>query len=322
VLVGRGKLMGSAIVLAVSAGLLSCNVAWGGSDSGFAVSPASGQVNVPANQPQVSYSVQLTNFNSVDKTFALSVVDFGSLDESGGVAFLGVPTSELEHKYGLAAWMSLPQTTITVPASKTVTVPVVIENRSSLAPGGHYGAILATALTAGADGSDSVGVKQVLSSLVLVTKQGGLIERLGLVSQTMSASWWHLPSTVEQRYHNTGNVHLTPRGVVSVVDPLGHEVERSAINEDSNIVLPSTYRRYATRLYGDGQAWLPGRYTVVSSYRYDGTTQTNIFRVSFWYVGAVVVWLVVGFALLVTLGIIWWMRGRNWFFWVKWRKRR
>jgi hypothetical protein len=277
---------------------------------GFSVSPAYGELSVPDDKPQMSYSVKLTNSNATDQLFSLSTVDFGSLDENGGVAFLGVQTSELEHKYGLASWMQLPQTSMQVPAGKTVEVPVVIDNRPSLAPGGHYGAVLATALTAGSGAKNSVGIKQVLSSLLLVTKQGGLRQHLGLVAQTSDASWWRLPGRVTQRFQNTGNVHLVPRGVVSVKDPFGKEVERTAINEDSKIVLPDSFRRLNSTLIPVGKGWMPGRYTLVASYRYDGTDSTTLVVQRFWYAGMALVWLVVALAVLAAAGLAWWLWSR------------
>lgn len=282
---------------------------------GFAVSPAFGQITVAQNQPQVTYDVELTNHNTQDQAFALSLVDFGSLDENGGVAFLGTPTSELQHKYGLASWMTLPESSLVVPAGKTVTVPVVIQNRESLAPGGHYGALLATALTAGSGGGDSVGVKQVLSSLLLVTKEGGLKQELSVVSQTPQAGWWNLPTELTQRYHNTGNVHLVPRGVVSVKDPFGREVVRGAINEDSKVILPDTFRNYTTELIAVAQAWWPGRYRIITSYRFDGTDQVKIYERDTVYAGSVIAWILILLVVSAAAGLVWWLWGRprGWF---------
>ncbi len=282
---------------------------------GFIISPAFQSVILTAGQTHTQYALQLTNSTPTDQNFRLSAVDFGSLDESGGVAFLGIPTSELEHRYGLAAWMKLGTNTVFVAAAKSVQVIVTIDNRASLAPGGHYGAILATAVTdTGKDtaGDPRVNLRQVLSSLVLLTKDGGINAELKLTSQSVNRSGLRMPSATSQRFQNTGNVHLVPRGTVVIKDPAGRVVSRGALNDGSGTILPESFRRYDTPLMSIGAPWLPGRYQAVTTYRYDGTEQTKTLATSFWYVGQGIVWI----AAVAVVGCVGWL---GWFFW---RRRR
>lgn len=282
---------------------------------GFTVAPAFEQVRIKADQPRAEYRLKIRNHNALDQNFRLSLVDFGALDEGGGVAFLGTPASELEHRYGLASWMTLEKEAVFVRAGTEVEVVVAIENRSSLAPGGHYGAVLATAVTdtgqIGLEGK--VGVKQVLSSLVLVSKEGGAEVGLRLSAQTPDHRGWRLPTKVEQRFQNIGNIHVVPRGVTEVRDMTGRVVMRGALNEQSGVILPESFRRYTTPLLTVGKAWLPGRYQLVTTYRYDGTEQTKTGVVSFWYVGTLVVWLVM-LGVVLAIGAL-----AVWLFW--WRPR-
>ncbi len=303
-----------AATLVWTAGLGSAQPALAASQ-GFVISPAFQSVVLTAEQNEAQYALQLTNTTPTDQNFRLSAVDFGSLDESGGVAFLGTPTSELEHRYGLAAWMSLGTNTIFVAAGKSVQVNVTITNRPSLAPGGHYGAILATAVTdtGGVSGTDPrVNLRQVLSSLVLLTKDGGINARLKLVSQSVDQFGLRMPSNVYQRFQNLGNVHLVPRGTVTITDPLGRVVRRGALNDGSGTILPESFRRYETPLLTVGAAWLPGRYKAETSYRYDGTYQTQTSIITFWYVGLAIVWI----AALAVAGVFGLLG------WLLWRRRR
>jgi len=282
---------------------------------GFVISPAFQSLALMAGQTQAQYALQLTNTTPNDQNFRLSAVDFGSLDESGGVAFLGTPSSELEHRYGLAAWMNLGTNTVFVAAGKSVQVSVTIANRTSLAPGGHYGAILATAVTdTGKDlaGDPRVNLRQVLSSLVLLAKDGGIDAELKLSNQTLNHSGLRMPSATTQRFQNTGNVHLVPRGTVVVKDPTGRVVSRGALNDGSGTILPESFRRYDTPLLSVGIAWLPGRYQAVTTYRYDGTENTKTLATSFWYVGLGIIWVAV-VAAASCLGLL------GWLFW--WRRR-
>lgn len=284
----------------------------GAADSGFAVSPAFAQVEVRSDVPSAGYTLQIVNHNAVGQNFVLSVVDFGALDESGGVAFLGSPVSELEHKYGLASWMSLEKNTVYVAAGQTAAVKVAVDNRQSLAPGGHYAAVLATAVNdPGTPAGDRVGVKQVVSSLVLVTKDGGARADLKLVSQDGRGDWWSLPSAVVQRFQNTGNVHVVPRGVIELKDPAGRVVKRAAINDGSQVILPESFRQYKTALQSLKAAILPGRYKLVSTYRYDGIEATAKLETSFWYAGQIVVWIVAAGALAAAILLGWWLWKRQ-----------
>ena len=281
---------------------------------GFIISPAFQSVILTVGQSQAQYAIQLTNTTSIDQNFRFSAVDFGSLDESGGVAFLGVPTSEIEHRYGLAAWMDLGANTVFVAAGKSVQVNVTIENRPSLASGGHYGAILATAITdAGKDtlGDPRVNLRQVLSSLVLLTKDGGINAELKLTSQGVNRSGVRIPTSIAQRFQNAGNVHLVPRGTVVVKDPAGRIVLRGALNDGSGTILPESFRRYETPLISVGGAWLPGRYQAVTTYRYDGTENTKTLTTGFWYVGLGFIWIFTLVA-LACIGLLGWLLWRRW----------
>ncbi len=282
-------------------------------NKGYAVSPALQEMSLRTDQSQAEYTLTVANHSTAAQMFRLSALDFGALDESGGVAFLGEAESEIEHKYGLASWMKLGQDGVSVPAGGSVGVRVVIDNRESLAPGGHYGAVLATAVTepSGVASAPRVGVKQVLSSLILLVKDGGGLPDLRLVSQDPAGSWWRLPVLVEHRFQNMGRVHAVPRGVVSVRDPMGRVVTRGGLNEGSGTVLPESFRRYKTPLTAMAVALLPGRYEVATVYRYDGADSTKTMVTGFWYGGSPVVWSAAVFVIAAGAGLWWWLRRRR-----------
>jgi hypothetical protein len=277
------------------------------------VSPIYQDAHLAVDQAEVHYVVHLTNRTAEPQDFKLSTVDFGSLNDSGGVAFLGTSTSDFSKKYGLASWMKLDQSTVDVPSGKSVEVGVTIANSDSLTVGGHYGAILATAQTAPEDGviRPRVGVFEVLSSLLLLVKDGPAVNRaMEVVSQTTNGSLMKFPGTVTDKFRNTGNVHVVPRGVVEIRDPLGRLVARGAINEDSGIMLPQMERKYETPLMRLAAVYLPGRYSVNLTYRFDGTTSTKSFTASIWYLGRAGVWGGLAVILLILGAGVWGLRRR------------
>jgi len=71
-----------------------------------------------------------------------SSLDFKSLNESGGWAFVTNGTDQLGHKYGLASWLTIPPDLIELQPNQTKPVKITVDNRSDLSPGGHYAAVL------------------------------------------------------------------------------------------------------------------------------------------------------------------------------------
>jgi hypothetical protein len=150
----------------------------------------------------------------------------------------------------------------------------------------------------------------VVSSLVLAEKTGGAERRLVLASQSGDGGWGQLPGKLTQRFQNAGNVHVVPRGVTEVRDPWGRVVARGALNAESAIVLPESFRKYKTPLTSVAGAWWPGQYEVRTTYRYDGADEAavKVLSMHVWYAGTVVVWLgLLGVGALLALAV-WWLR--------------
>lgn len=281
------------------------------SPSAASISPAYQEIDVSQNAPQQSFTFKLTNKSNYAQRYDLSAVDFGTLDETGGVAFLGDNTTNFEQKYGLASWLTLEKTIVFADPGQTQTLRVTIENRESLAPGGHYGAILvkASPQDVSAEG-DKVELQAVLSSLILVKKEGGLRYGLSLSGETDNANRLRLPSVINLRFQNSGNVHAVPRGLIRVVDPAGHEVARGVINTDSSFILPESFRRLQVATLPLARAWLPGRYRLAVQYRYDGSNQVTTWEKSFWLLPSDLVWTLAVVALALGGCIIWFLRRR------------
>src|SRR3989344_2957199 len=101
-----------------------------GEQRGLTVSPAFQEIILDQQDQEKNFVVSVANDTGVSVTLRLSVFDFGSLDESGGVALLGA-SSDLEKKYALASWMRLEKDTLTLDPGETGKVRVTIENRDS-----------------------------------------------------------------------------------------------------------------------------------------------------------------------------------------------
>jgi hypothetical protein len=299
-------LISTVVTLLIPAGIVRA-------DSGYSITPAFQDADINT-QPSQNLAVQIDNNTDHDQSFKLTASDFGSLNESGGVAFLGSTTDDFQRRYGLTSWLGIDHNVVFVPKQGSSKVIVTVQNRQSLSPGGHYGALLATAITDEGQpkaAAPQVGLHIVLSSLILLTKEGGAAPSLKLVSEDFGRNPAQLPGQISQRFQNAGNVHVTPRGIVEVRDPAGRLVKRGVLNESGGFVLPESFRRLPVELVSTSRAWLPGRYRITTTYSYIGSATTRTFTDAVWYAGTaavVVAWLVLGAGLVMAGGWLWYRR--------------
>lgn len=266
---------------------------------GIGISPAIQEVRLEEGQASVSFTVQLINSSDQAMDLQLSTLDFGALDEAGGIAFLGKSGQE-SGDYGLKQWMKLNKESLALEPGASSEVEVTITNDESLRPGGHYGAVIVSAKNAN-DNDDSVAVLPAASSLVLLKKMGGEQLDLQLAATKANNSLVSLPKNTMLKFTNTGNTHVVPRGTVELIDPLGKVLSSSVINETSAYVLPGSSRQINAEIKLSSQPWLPGRYKLAVNWRYDGQETFNQTIEYKWYIGKLTFILVIITSLLIIL---------------------
>lgn len=279
------------------------------SAAGFAVTPMIQEITLDEGERSKTSLVTVNNETEELATFELSVIDFGSLDESGGVAFLGA-TGDLEQKYALASWMQPEANEVTLGPGETRAIKVQIENRDNLSPGGHYGALIFRNVSTTRSDVPNVAVNQVFSSLILVKKTGGAKYGLELASLLHPSPKPFFERLVTPRFRNSGNVHVVPRGEVRVTDPLGRLVYRGILNEGSTIILPETFREYPFRLFPVEHAILPGYYSFDFSYRYDGRDEKESWSKRFFYFPSFS-GISIGGAAMMLVAFLWYRRRKK-----------
>lgn len=277
--------------------------------SDFTLEPMLQEV-VLGSEEQKEIEIVLTNTTSAVTTFYLKVIDFGSLDESGGIAFLG-GSRTLESKYSLASWMKPEKQSVTLDPGASETLRLTVENTASLAPGGHYGAVV---FQSGNDSPQSVtntiAIQQMIASLVFVKKLGGADPLLNLREVKRDQNWFHIDREIEIRFHNPGNVHVVPRGTIKITDPIGKLRYRGVINEASSLVLPESERLYKISLDQLSRTILPGWYSFTLEYRFDGETGVKLWEDRF-FLWPPLAWILLAFVLLLGAGIAHWYRRRK-----------
>lgn len=274
---------------------------------GVYLSPPFKDIKIEGKNKESSFEMLVGNNSPMAQVIELSVVDFGSLDESGGVAFLATREPGEVKKYALASWISLQKNRLNLAPGTKETVKITIINKDSLSPGGHYGAVLATVKTDDTTVGDMVGINQSLSSLIYVLKKGGEIYNLSLKGMTVPRSWFSLGSEVETKFQNSGNVHVVPKGYLSVVNFAEKEVARGVINDGSFKVLPESMRNIKIILK-KFQWWnWPGKYRLTAYYRHDSDAEFNKKSVDVIYFGFEgIILTVLGSGLVAAAGVKLW----------------
>lgn len=263
--------------------------------SGVMVSPAYSEVLIGEKDLSVTNEVVFVNNLPFTVELKMSVIDFGSMDESGGVAFLAMNDND-DRKYGLASWLKLSTDKIMIDSGKHESVQVMVKNRESLSPGGHYGAVVGTIVSA--ENEANLSISQSLASLIYVNKYDGAVKELKFNSLRGDDLWWKLKKVIV-RLKNTGNVHIFPRGTVRVMKQ-DREIARGVINRESGLIMPETYRKYDVELRKN-QLWVwPGRYFIRVDYRFEGDAEYSYAKKSFIYFG----WE--GFVCVAILVAGWW----------------
>jgi len=268
--------------------------------SGLTVSPAFQMVTIAPGAAEQPASFKITNNRPVAQEVSLSVADFNTLNESGGLFFVGTNPTALQKKYGLAKWVSLPASKLVIQPNQTVSLNASILNLPTLQPGGHYGALM---ISLGSPNTQAgqVGIQPIASSLLFVTKAQGATHKLALSDVYMKHSLFKLPAAVTLRFNNDGNTHVVPRGSVYVTAPSGKVVSRGIINENSEIILPETLRKYNVALKPLERSKAIGKYTLHVDFRFDGIAQFRTYQQSILIISAVGLLSVLTFVAVVVI---------------------
>lgn len=212
------------------------------------VSPA--YIEVTITKPGEVKQVPITFTNNSAQTLTLEMfpINFNHSDVNGTIGFL---TQTGSYEYGLASYLSLEASEMTLNPGQSHIFKVQVTNRPDLSPGGHYAAVVGKVNST----PGSVFGAQVapsLSSLIFLRKTGGERYNLSLKQtdggQSVSFSY---PDEITLQFQNEGNIHLVPYGTIEVVDLFGRVIRRGILNTSSFLVMPESRRNISVELRGD-----------------------------------------------------------------------
>lgn len=204
-----------------------------------------------------------TNSSTIPVELALSLEDVRELEDRNPVGLLD-PKEAGNYKYSLSSWAYLSSQTLLLNPGETGSVKVSI-TKDKLSPGGHYGSVLAEIHQSNGD-KKNVKVKGVLVSLLFVrASTGSQIEEAKIADFASNEMTITFPEKFAFHFQNTGNVDLTPYGLLELKNSGGKTIAKGIVNEDSLITLPEAIRKYDVSAKPLGGLILPGKYTATLS---------------------------------------------------------
>ncbi|MDO8269405.1 MAG: hypothetical protein Q7T54_01905 [Candidatus Levybacteria bacterium] len=258
--------------------LLTSKVTFAQSKNNITVSPQLIQLDLSKDPAEAEYTYTNNTNQTIELT--LTMQDVKELEDRGIPGILD-PNESRDYNFGLSNWARFSNNNLVIAPGESKTVKVFID-RKRLTLGGHYGTVLAELQQK--DEQKTVKLRAILSTLLFV-RAGSEYEqeRANIVQISNNSGLFSFPTTVTFRLQNTGNVDLTPYGTVTITSPLGDEVARGIVNEDSLITLPDSTRRYIVKINKYADVVLPGIYKTTVKLKY-GKNRFNLTDSSYFFI--------------------------------------
>lgn len=247
---------------------------------GITVSPYIIRIDLAQDPPEET--LYYTNNSSVPATLSLSAQDFTLLEDSYKLKFLD-PKESQSYQYSLSSWISFENKNVQLNPGEKKGIKVFID-KDRIPKGSHYATIQAEVVQKNIE--KDIPVKAILSSLLFVRAATGKEYETGsILALRPLMDTIEFPEKIRIRFEDSGNVDVTPYGLIQVYDPLGNLIGKGVLNQDSSIVLPESIRNFDTSIILYQKVLLPGFYTATASIHYGKTNQKLTATVKFFSQG-------------------------------------
>lgn len=236
------------------------------------VSPVQITTSISSENPQRVETVSVKN--NFDKKVTLAAEPYGIDKQTGSLSATEVPDEVLSEVIAIS------NTEFTLDPGESIALKIQISDTERLAPGGHFAAILIKQV---GDADDNVGIQQAVGISMYIIKEDGAIRSLTLEGGFMSVFSFVVPSSVNLRFNNMGNVRAVPRAAVTVQSG-AQIIAKGVSNVDSIPVAPGNDVTLNTPLTKLKSSWLPSKQTVNVQYRYDGQNESQVATQTFLYI--------------------------------------
>lgn len=259
------------------------------------IAPAFARISISQTEPVQDIAIALKN--DYQSTIVVAAA-FSAVDISNGAL---VPADTGDTSIISALSVSRPE--FTLEPGQSVNVGVRVTNVDSLAPGGHYAALLFKQRT---EASQQVPLEPAISVALFVVKEDGAVRDVAAKLSPLRTITTGLPKTVDVTFSTSGNVDVVPHASVSIVRTVSTNIfSQGVVNESSVPLYPGKELTLRTELTPVNSPRWPGKYAALLRYRYEGqpTAQESavwFWYIPFWFIGSLL-------ASLLGLGLLAWL---------------
>lgn len=246
--------------------ILMSFLVWSGADALTIISPIV-ELQGDAGTTQRGL-VKVYNETDADQVLTSSIEPIKTSDENGLPVF-----GPLDAAQNAVAWFKLDTDSLVLKSKQVAVIPFTVTIPAHARSGGYYVAIFWQPQIQAGNNQTAVSVKGKVGTLVLLKVNGDLIEQGELLDFTVNqkiSSIVDLPLTFAARFSNTGNIHLTPQGSITLHNGISRDIVLP-LNADQRLVLPSSVRRFEV-VWGqspqNGAPWQRWWQGLVSEWHY------------------------------------------------------
>lgn len=223
-------------------------------------------------------TIYITSRVPEETLFSVEVEDFiGSKNPETPLILLGKDSVE-KSPYSFRENIIFPEENFSLKLGEKAAVPIKIQVPENAAPGGYYASVIVTNKPQ-KDKLGNAGARTVsrVGSLLFVrvkgqTKEEGRLEGFRVAGPSDRWLFSKAPSAFELLFANDGNVHLAPRGTITITNIFGRKIE--GVKIDPFFTLPNSLR--SREILWSGNAVF-GRYkaTIELERGYDNLSDTK-----------------------------------------------
>ncbi len=187
---------------------------------------------------------------------------------------------QIDSRFSLASWMSLPLSETLVPAGGIYALPIIIHVPDNARPGGRYAMVMHQPLlpvTPDQAANSQAAVNQRVGTLVYFRVPGEVQEEAMIRNLTIPAFTELGPVPISFDVENLSDVHIRPASEITIRNWWGQTV--AVIRVDSQNVFPYSLRRFETKWQ---RVWGWGRYTAHWQVAYGEQGKVATAMAAFW----------------------------------------
>lgn len=229
--------------------------------SAITVFPSIQDITVKPGE-KARFQIQFRNGSDNVLVGNVKVADFIVTDNRGTPALID-PTAE-KPSYAASSWITLSDKLIAIPKNEIVSIYGSVTPPSNLGACGYYAIVY---FEPNSETVKRLGAVDQQSAASVASKVGGILnftvdgreckEKMMVSNFSMPSFLEYGPIKLTYDILNQGDIHLVPKGAVSITDWFGRPLDQKAIREAR--IFPGKEREYTENF---GEKWMFGKYTV------------------------------------------------------------